>query len=151
MAFVHGTCISFPLVETDGLCAAVLLRGPSGAGKSDLALRLIDDGAMLVADDQVEISARDDMIIVTPPETTAGLLEVRGVGLVQLPCVAEARLVGVIELVAAADIERMPAAETTDVAGHAVALWQLHAFEASAMAKIGVIVALAAGRAELAT
>ncbi len=151
MTLLHGTCVSFPLIETDGLCAAVLLRGPPGIGKSDLALRLIDDGAMLVADDQVKVSERDDMLIAAPPETTAGLLEVRGVGLVQLPCVAEARLVGVIDLVAAGEIERMPGDETTDVAGRAVPLWRLQAFEASAMAKIGVIVALAAGRAELAT
>ena len=46
---VHGTC-----VELFGL--GVLLRGPSGCGKSDLALRLIDDGARLVADDQVVLT-----------------------------------------------------------------------------------------------
>ena len=37
---------------------AVLLRGPSGAGKSDLALRLIEAGARLVADDQTELVRR---------------------------------------------------------------------------------------------
>ena len=47
---VYGSCVAI-----DG--AAVLLRGPSGSGKSDLALRLIDDGAELVADDQVRVVA----------------------------------------------------------------------------------------------
>ena len=56
MTLVHGTCIAFPLVEEAGVAAAVLLRGLSGIGKSDLALRLIDDGAQLVADDQVDLA-----------------------------------------------------------------------------------------------
>ncbi|MBN8532408.1 MAG: aldolase, partial [Alphaproteobacteria bacterium] len=42
---------------------AVLLRGASGAGKSDLALRLIDEGAQLVADDQVYVEARDSQTL----------------------------------------------------------------------------------------
>ncbi|MEC8006219.1 MAG: serine/threonine protein kinase, partial [Pseudomonadota bacterium] len=49
MERVHGTCVAI-----DG--AGVLLRGPSGSGKSDLALRLIDGGATLVGDDQLELS-----------------------------------------------------------------------------------------------
>ncbi|MEP4193045.1 MAG: aldolase, partial [Sneathiella sp.] len=53
-------------VAIDGY--AVILRGPSGAGKSDLALRLIDEGAILVADDYVELHARKNHIEVTAPE-----------------------------------------------------------------------------------
>lgn len=148
MASIHGTCVSFPLIEEAGLCAAVLLRGPSGAGKSDLALRLIDDGAMLVADDQVEIDQRDDMLIATSPQTTAGLLEVRGVGLVRLPASPAARLVAVIDLAPSTEIERMPQDQAVEISGRMLPRWRLDAFEASAMAKIGVIVALASGRAE---
>ncbi len=48
MEQVHGTC-----VEVEG--TAVLLRGPPGSGKSDLALRLIESGARLVADDRADI------------------------------------------------------------------------------------------------
>jgi len=151
MALIHGTCVSFPLIEEVGLAAAVLLRGPSGAGKSDLALRLIDDGAMLVADDQVEITRQGGMLIATPPKTIEGLLEVRGVGLVRLPTVAQACLVGVVDLVTADEIARMPDDISVEISGCELPLWRLDAFEASAMAKIGVVVALASGRAELAT
>ncbi|HEX3418624.1 MAG TPA: serine/threonine protein kinase, partial [Stellaceae bacterium] len=55
---VHATAIAI-----DG--RAVLLRGPSGAGKSDLALRLIDGGARLVADDQVELRRAGERVVVT--------------------------------------------------------------------------------------
>jgi serine kinase of HPr protein (carbohydrate metabolism regulator) len=155
MALIYGTCVSFPLIEEDGLCAAVLLRGPSGAGKSDLALRLIDDGAMLVADDQVEVARcaepGGDRLIATSPEASDGLLEVRGVGLVRLPSVAQARLVAVIDLAPSSEIERLPHNQWSDISGVSLPLWDLDAFEVSAIAKIGVIVALAADRAELVT
>ena len=52
MSQVHATCI-----EVDGM--GVLLRGPSGSGKSDLALRLIDGGARLVADDRTDLAVED--------------------------------------------------------------------------------------------
>jgi HPr kinase/phosphorylase len=74
-------------------CAArggegVLLLGPPGAGKSDLVLRLLQCGFMLVADDRVEIE--DGWA--KPPARLAGLLEVRGLGIVRLPYLASARL-----------------------------------------------------------
>ena len=49
MVTVHATCIAI-----DG--HGILLRGPAGSGKSDLALRAIDRGARLVADDQVVLT-----------------------------------------------------------------------------------------------
>jgi len=80
--------------------AGVLLLGPSGAGKSDLALRLIAHGFVLIADDQVRI--QDGRA--TPPPTLEGLLELRGLGIIQLPWAA-ARLVLAVQLVQG---ERMP-------------------------------------------
>ena len=62
---VHATCIA-----VDGL--GVLLRGPSGSGKSDLALRLIDGGAMLIADDQVVLEAIGGVLFARPPDILAG-------------------------------------------------------------------------------
>jgi len=61
--------------------AGVLLIGPPGAGKSDLLLRLIDRGFVLVADDQVSV----DGLTASPPPSLAGLLEVRGLGILRLP------------------------------------------------------------------
>ena len=80
---VHGTCI-----EIDGL--GVLLRAPSGGGKSDLALRLIDDGAHLVADDQVQLTARAGRLVATAPLRISGRMEVRGLGIVEVPSVGRA-------------------------------------------------------------
>jgi HPr kinase/phosphorylase len=72
----------------------VLLIGPPGAGKSDLLLRLLARGFDLVADDRVDIVAR----IARPVPALAGLLEVRGLGIVRLPYAASARLALVVEL-----------------------------------------------------
>ena len=75
-------------------CAArggngVLLTGPPGSGKSDLLLRLLDRGFCLVADDQVDIVAG----MAQPPALLAGLLEIRGIGIVRMSYVAPVRLV----------------------------------------------------------
>ena len=74
-------------------CAArdaygVLLLGPSGSGKSDLLLRLLDRGFALVADDRVDVEAG----MAKAPDALAGLIEVRGLGIVRLPYVPEVRV-----------------------------------------------------------
>ncbi|MCS6986629.1 MAG: aldolase [Sphingomonadaceae bacterium] len=73
---VHATAVAC------GGCG-VLLVGPPGAGKSDLALRLLDRGAELVADDQVQLTVREGRLLAAPPECLAGLIEVRGVGILK--------------------------------------------------------------------
>lgn len=67
---------------------AILLEGPPGIGKSSLALALIDRGATLVGDDGVALSRRGAVLWVAPPPHTAGLLEIRNVGIASLPAVA---------------------------------------------------------------
>jgi hypothetical protein len=78
--------------------AGILLLGPSGAGKSALALRLLALGATLVADDRVELFAREGELWACPPARLAGLLEVRGLGVVRQPHVREARIALVVRL-----------------------------------------------------
>jgi HPr kinase/phosphorylase len=92
---LHGSCIT-----KDG--HGILLLGPPGSGKSDLVLRLLARGFTLVADDQVDI----DDAIASPPATIAGLLEVRGLGILRLPHQPETRLALVIEL--GRHIDRLP-------------------------------------------
>ena len=93
---IHGSCVSR---DGDG----ILLIGPPGAGKSDLLLRLLARGFELVADDRVDVVEG----IARPAPALAGLLEVRGLGIVRLPHVASARLA--LAVVLAACAERMPA------------------------------------------
>ena len=64
---IHGAC-----VEISGV--GVLLRGPSGSGKSDLALRLIDGGASLVADDRVDLAVLDGVLTARAPANLAGMI-----------------------------------------------------------------------------
>jgi serine kinase of HPr protein (carbohydrate metabolism regulator) len=75
---IHASCVAIG-------SAGVLLLGKSGAGKSDLALRLIDDGAVLVADDRVLLSVSNGVLQARAPDTIRGLLEIRGLGIVQMP------------------------------------------------------------------
>ena len=115
---------------------AVLLRGPSGSGKSDLALRLIDAGARLVADDQSELRRHGDVLLVRAPATIAGLLEVRGLGILRFDELFEAPLRLIADLVMADRIERLPPHRTGVILGIAVPLIAIAPFEASATAKL---------------
>ena len=139
MVLVHGTCVAI-----DG--TAVLLCGPSASGKSDLALRLIDQGACLVADDQVELEARAGTLHAAPPEVLRGLLEVRGMGIVRLPHCAGTAVGAVVELAPEAELERLPEAASRDFEGVALPLYRLTAFAASTPAKIRLAVAGLAGK-----
>ena len=58
---VHGTCVALEGV-------GILLRGPAGAGKSDLAVRLIDGGAVLVADDLCQIHREGEQLLIDLPD-----------------------------------------------------------------------------------
>ena len=126
---VHATAVAI-----DG--RAVLLRGPSGAGKSDLALRLIDSGARLVADDQVELRRAGERVMVTAPSALASLIEIRGVGILQIEPLVEAALAMCVDLVPSAEVERLPEIRCEDVLGLAVPSIALSPFEASAAAKL---------------
>ncbi len=133
-ALVHATCVA-----VGGL--AVLLRGPSGAGKSDLALRLIDGGAVLVADDQVLLRAAAGRLTAHPAPGLVGLLEVRGLGIVSLPYAAMAPVALVVDLVGPAAIERLPEPAAAALLGCAVPRLELDPWPAAAAAKVRLAVA----------
>lgn len=135
---VHGTCVAF------GQYAA-LLRGGSGTGKSDLALRFLalpSEGALrplLVADDQVWVEAQaNGELIASAPEAIAGKIEVRGVGLMDVPFLAEATLTLACDFVRSDEVPRMPPEtwEKTAIAGVAVPVLKLSPFEPSAPLKL---------------
>lgn len=90
-ANIHASCVAI-----DG--RGVLLVGKSGAGKSDLALRLIDDGARLVADDRTILFAVRGALHGKAPESIKGLMEIRGVGIVAFPARAAVKISLVIRL-----------------------------------------------------
>lgn len=93
----------------------VLISGPSGSGKSDLALRLIDRGGALVSDDQTLLRVEAGQVIVSAPATIAGMLEVRGLGIVP---VAQAQEAPLRLCVALGDAEeRLPGPRTREVMG----------------------------------
>lgn len=75
---VHATAVQFA-------GKGVLLLGPSAVGKSDLALRLIDAGAILIADDQVKLEVRNQRLVAGPHERLKGLINLRGIGILRLP------------------------------------------------------------------
>ncbi|SOD99018.1 HPr kinase/phosphorylase [Caenispirillum bisanense] len=131
----------------------VLLRGESGSGKSDLALRLLDDArgdVRLVADDYTDLSLRDGALWAAAPVTIAGLLEVRGLGVLRLPVervqAEGARVRLCIDLVPSDTVERLPApAAVTLLPDQVVPLVRLDPFAASAPAKVRLAVGLAVG------
>ncbi|ARF13663.1 HPr(Ser) kinase/phosphatase [Sporosarcina ureae] len=78
MTTVHGV-----LVDVYGV--GVLITGGSGVGKSETALELIKKGHRLVADDSVEIrQVSDNVLIGTSPKLLKHMLEIRGVGIIDL-------------------------------------------------------------------
>ena len=131
---VHASCVAIA-------GAGVLLRGPSGSGKSDLALRLIDGGARLVADDRVTLRRAGGRLLAAPPDALAGRIEVRGLGIVALDHQGEAPLALVVDLVPPERIERLPEAARCSLLGVDLPCLALAPFEPSAAAKVRLAVA----------
>lgn len=128
---VHGTCVVF--------CRhGLLIQGPSGSGKSDLALRLIDAGGVLVADDRTLLTLTGGQIMAAAPNAIEGLIELRGVGLVRMPYAGAVRLDVIVQCIE--DVpERLAEPATVPVLGMALPLYRIRPFEASAVAKIRAI------------
>jgi serine kinase of HPr protein (carbohydrate metabolism regulator) len=120
-------------VAIDG--KAVLIGGPSGSGKSDLALRLIDRGAALVSDDYTIVRRTDAGLVASAPPNIAGKMEVRGLGIVELPGAVDVPVVLFVDL--DAEPQRLPEpGETRTLAGIAVPVVALNGHENSAPIKV---------------
>lgn len=133
---VYGTCVAL------GEHAAIL-KGPSGSGKSDLALRFIFAAwpgvkPRLVSDDQIRVTLREGTLIAAPPETIAGKIEVRGLGIVEVPYQREAQISLIVRLADKRDVPRMPPSppEMDTICGINVPVMTLSPFEASAELKL---------------
>jgi HPr kinase/phosphorylase len=132
---IHATAVAILTVAGP---RAVLLRGPSGSGKSDLALRLIDAGAQLIADDQSELHRRDGLVVVRAPPAIAGLIEVRGIGIVRVEPLAEAPLGLIADLLPPEMIERLPRRATERLLEIELPRIAVAPFEASTAAKVAL-------------
>jgi HPr kinase/phosphorylase len=142
---LHGSCVAL-----DG--EGVLILGPSGSGKSDLVLRLLGRGAALVADDQVALTVEGDALLASAPAPLRGMLEIRGLGLMQdLPVAGPVPLRLVVRLVPPSEaLPRLPEPARYAVLGQSLPLVMLHGLEASAPDRIVFALAAAAGRARMA-
>ena len=121
----------------------LLITGNSGSGKSSLALELISRGATLVADDRVVLLVREDALIASPPRRLAGLIEARGVGLLELPYTTTS-LAAVLDL-DITETDRLPHMHNTVIGG--VSLPHLRKVESPAFAAI-LLAYLRGGRRE---
>lgn len=95
-ALVQASCVAI-----EG--RALLIEGAPRSGKSNLALALIDRGAVLIGDDGVQLEAKDGRLYASPPPNIAGLLEVRNLGLLSFPITAHVHVALAVRLDAAAE------------------------------------------------
>ncbi len=148
MTLIHGNGIFM-----DG--KGILITGPSGSGKSDLALRLMALGAELVGDDYVILSRSlsrtlshtgQGRVMMRAPDTIAGKMEVRGVGVVNVDFRAEATVDMVVNLVGDMGcLERLPEKKTTLLDGVRLPCLDLFAFEVSAPEKLRAALTMLSG------
>lgn len=114
MTNLHGSAVAFA-------SRGILILGESGSGKSALALSLLGRGAALVADDRVVLERRGGALVASAPATLAGMLEVRGLGILRFPSVPETVVTLAVDLDRPASA-RMPQAVTIACLGVEVEL-----------------------------
>lgn len=127
---LHASCVA---LNGQG----ILLAGAPGSGKSAMALQLIQAGAELVADDQTVLSLHEGLLTAAPPPTTAGLMEVRYVGLLHLPFRPAVPVVLFVDLVAEpSELERLPEPDRLFLLDQPVRRLRLPSYESATPAKI---------------
>ncbi|MFT3996531.1 MAG: HPr kinase/phosphatase C-terminal domain-containing protein [Asticcacaulis sp.] len=129
---IHATSLTVPI---RGQWRGVLLMGPSGVGKSDLALRALEAGFRLISDDYSVLWVSGDHIFASAPETIAGRMEVRGIGIMGQGARPQTRISLCVQCQLSAP-ERLPEAEVTPVLGIGVPTLRLNPREASTVAKL---------------
>ena len=118
---VHGSAVL--LAET-----GILIRGASGSGKSALVLELLaadPERARLVADDRVVLTTANGRLLAGAPAAIAGLIELRGVGLLRRPFVAPVVIRLVVDFVPAEAGSRLPEAAAAETAVEGIVLPRL--------------------------
>jgi len=124
-------------LRLDGYWRGALIEGPSGAGKSDLALRALDAGLRLVADDRVVVWCSGGALFGRAPSPLAGLIESRGHGILREAPIGLAEIVLAARCVGAGEtIERLSEPGAVAFAGIALPCFRIDPFEASAPAKL---------------
>lgn len=125
---VHGTAVA---VDGHG----VLMLGRSGSGKSDLALRLIDRGAVLISDDAVVVDLADERPVLRAAPNIESRLEIRGVGICTVASTDSAPLRLLVDL--ENEPERLPSElAKRALLGFDVPFANIAPFEASAAIKL---------------
>ncbi|HEV8034037.1 HPr kinase/phosphatase C-terminal domain-containing protein [Yoonia sp.] len=107
---LHATCVAWD-------DRAVIITGKSGAGKSALGLQLMALGCKLVADDGVHLMLENGAVVVQAPDTIKGLIEARGIGILNAQVRGRARVVLVVDL-DQSEPARLPEARFFEVLGH---------------------------------
>ncbi len=111
---IHASCVLLADAATAFGAprdAGILLLGESGAGKSDVALRMIELGALLVSDDRTELFVHNGALVARPPASLAGLLEIFGMGIMRMQYTASADI-GLAVALQHGKPERLPRRET---------------------------------------
>lgn len=130
---LHAGLIALPTQQ--GWIGA-MIEGPSGSGKSDLALRALDHGFRLVADDRVLLWTSRGALYGRAPDVLRGLIEARGLGVGPAPSLRLARVALIVECVAADAVERLPDRLTVERMGVSIPALRLWPFEPAALAKL---------------
>lgn len=133
MHTIHATCVRW-------LDCGWLLLGGSTAGKTDLALRMIDDGGVMVADDVVLIELIGKHVQARAPETGFGKIELRGQGIFQVDAIDATLIDQVVRCVPAKRQERLPEPEFWTYEGIKVPSVVVDATAASALARLRTVI-----------